>query len=236
MLIKFTILEVDDMSQRIPGVSLKRNRSERLPCVLVLDGSDSMRASGAIDELNEGVALLAAELKANEETAYGVQLAMLRFGDRDSVEELSGFTDVADFFAPTVRARGSTPLGLAVAYAMDLVERQKGLYRAHGIGFKRPLIWVFSDGAPTDDTEAVAAKAQAAQLARKFTLYTVGIGRGADLGVLSSFVVGDRCFHLGQRSLVAMFEFLSASVAAGSQAAAGQQIQLPPLPPGVLEV
>lgn len=224
------------MSMTIPNVSFKRNKSERLPCVLVVDGSGSMRASGAIGRLQEGLALLERELKQDDETAYGVQLAVIRMGDDNRVTELTGFTDAADFVAPAVEASGSTPLGMAVAHAMDLIEQQKALYRANGIAYKRPWLWIWSDGVPTDDWQVVAQRAQAAQAAKRFTLWAVGIGDGADLGVLKEFTNGDRCFSLGQRSLPAMFEFLSASAAAGSRAAAGQQVELPPLPAGVVEV
>lgn len=224
------------MSQRIPDVSFKRNKSERLPCVLIVDGSGSMQTSGAIARLQEGLSLLERELKQDDDTAFGVQLAVIRMGDNDQITELTGFTDAADFVAPTVEASGSTPLGMAVAHAMDLIERQKSLYRANGIAYKRPWLWIWSDGRPTDDWQAAAQQAQAAQAAKRFTLWAVGIGHDVDLGVLKYFTNGDRCFHLGQRSLPAMFEFLSASAAAGSRAAAGQQVELPPLPPGVVEV
>jgi len=56
----------------IPDVLLTDNTSQRLPCVLVLDGSGSMADSGAetdaIRELNKGLKVLEQELK-NDDTA-----------------------------------------------------------------------------------------------------------------------------------------------------------------------
>ena len=54
----------------IPDVALVDNTSQRLPCVLVLDGSSSMADSGsdtdAIRELNAGLKVLASELQGDD--------------------------------------------------------------------------------------------------------------------------------------------------------------------------
>lgn len=126
------------MSAFIPDVALKKNKSERLPCVLVVDGSLSMRESGAIGQLQEGLNLLERALKDDDDTADGVQIAIIRMGGRDEVTELTGFTDAADFSAPAVEANGSTPLGKAVDHAMGMIEDQKSRYRQNGISYKRP--------------------------------------------------------------------------------------------------
>lgn len=93
-----------------------------------------------------------------------------------------------------------------------------------------------SDGAPTDAWQAVAERARAAQTDKRFTLWAVGIGDQAPLDVLKAFTNGDRYFRLSERNLKDMFEFMSASMSAGSKAAAGQQIALPPRPPAMIEL
>lgn len=220
----------------IPDVALKRNKTERLACVLIVDGSGSMKDSGAIHELNEGLRTLAALLKEDDDTADGVQIAILRMGDQDAVTELTGFVDAAEFTAPVVEADGSTPLGRAVEQAMRMIEAQKQRYRQNGISYKRPWLWIMSDGAPTDAWQPVAARARAAQEARQFTLWAIGVGKEAPLEALKSFTNGDRCFRIGERDFKAMFEWMSASMSAGSKGAAGQQMALPPRPPGVVEL
>lgn len=220
----------------IPDVALKRNKTERLPCVLVVDGSLSMKESGAIAELNEGLQMLARDLRSDDDTADGVQIAILRMGDNDAVVELTEFVDAAEFTAPVVVANGSTPLGKAVEQAMRLIEAQKQRYRQNGISYKRPWLWIMSDGAPTDDWQPVAAGARAAQEAKRFTLWAIGIGKEAPLQALKAFTNGDRCFRIGERDLKAMFEWMSASMSAGSKGAAGQQMTLPPRPPEVADL
>ncbi len=221
------------MSATIPDLALKRNKSERLPCVLVVDGSLSMRDSGAITELQEGLGLLERALKDDDDAADGVQIAIIRMGGHDEVVELTSFTDASEFRAPTVEANGSTPLGKAVDHAMGMIEDQKTRYRQNGISYKRPWLWIMSDGAPTDEWQSVAERARAAQTDKRFTLWAVGIGNGAPLDVLKAFTGGERCFRLGERHLKDMFEFMSASMSAGSKAAAGQQVTLPALAPTI---
>ena len=220
----------------IPDVALKRNKSERLPCVLVVDGSTSMTENGAIGQLQEGLSLLERSLKQDDDTADGVQIAIVRMGGHNDVTELTAFVDAADFQAPIVEADGLTPIGKAVDHAMGMIEDQKQRYRQNGISYKRPWLWVMSDGVPTDAWQAVAERARAAQTDKRFTLWAIGIGNNAPLDVLKAFTIGERCFRLGERDIKALFEFMSASMSVGSKAAAGQQIALPPRPTGIVEM
>ena len=202
--------------------------------MLVLDCSFSMAKSGAIGQLR-GLSLLERSLKGDDDTADGVQIAVIRMGGWDEVTELTGFVDAADFQAPAVEANGSTPLGSAVDRAMMMIEEQKQRYRQNGISYKRPWLWVMSDGAPTDEWQYVAQRARDAQTDKRFTLWAIGIGDQAPLEVLKAFTNGDRCFRLAERNIRDMFEFMSASMSAGSRAAAGQQIALPPRPEAMIE-
>lgn len=224
------------MSQTIPDVALKRNKSERLPCVLIVDGSTSMHESGASKELQEGLSQLEHDLKEDDDTIDTVQIAIIRMGGADEVAVLTDFVDAGSFVAPQIEANGRTPLGMAVDHAMKMIDDQKRRYRENGISYKRPWLWIMSDGVPTDDWKTVAARARDAQASKQFTLWAVGIGPEADISILKNFTNGDRCFHLGTRSLKAMFEYMSASMSAGSRAAAGQQITLPPRPSDMVEM
>ena len=98
------------MSSFIPDIVLQDNNNQRLPCVLVLDGSGSMRG-GPIDELNRGLEVLEAELKQDDVACQRVQLLVIRVGGNDEVEVLSDWTDAIDFIAPAIDANGTTPFG-----------------------------------------------------------------------------------------------------------------------------
>ena len=106
----------------IPDVVLIDNTSQRLPCVLVLDGSGSM-SGASLRELNAGLKTLEKELKNDDTAAQRVQLLVVRFGDDNNVDIVTDWTDAVDFSAPTIEANGLTPLGSA----MRLVAK-KNLY------------------------------------------------------------------------------------------------------------
>jgi uncharacterized protein YegL len=218
------------MSAVIPDLSLSVNKSERLPCVLIVDGSSSMANNNAISSLNEGLTFLAQALKEDDDTAIGVQIAVIAMGGEDEIRELTPFVDASEFTAPVVKANGRTPLGKAVDHAMAMIEAQKQKYRQNAIPYKRPWLWIMSDGAPTDAWESVAVRAQAAQTERHFILWAIGIGKDVPLQTMMAFTTRERCFRLGERNIKDMFEWFSASAAAGARAKTSEQAALPPLP------
>jgi uncharacterized protein YegL len=225
------------MTIEIPDVALRNNKSERLPCVLIVDGSLSMKQSGAIAHLQEGLKYLEERLKEDDDVADMAQIAIIRMGGNDEVTELTfGFEDAADFTAPIVEANGSTPLGKAVAHAMAMIESQKLKYKSAGITYKRPWLWIMSDGQPTDEWHSVAEQARAAQNDKRFTVWAWGVGNQAPLDVLKAFTIGERCYQLGERDLKEMFEFMSQSMSLGSKSIAGRQMQLPPVGPKTIEL
>ena len=90
----------------IDDIALQDNTSQRLPCVLVLDGSGSI---GNPIELNR-FETLEEELKKDDTASQRVQLLVIRLGDDDKATILTDWTDAIDFKAPTLEAYGRTPL------------------------------------------------------------------------------------------------------------------------------
>lgn len=217
----------------IPDVELVENNSQRTPCVLVLDGSGSMQGQ-PISELNEGLRVLEQELKADTTASVRVQLLIIRAGDDDEVEILSDWTDAIDFETPAIEANGRTPLGAAMAVALDKIEAQKANYDANGIPSTRPWIMLLSDGAPTDyDWREVARRCRDAEAAKKVAIFPIGTAE-ADLEVLSEFST-KKALRLQGLKFKELFMWLSRSVSSASKAAPDETTQLP-APEGWAEV
>jgi uncharacterized protein YegL len=210
----------------IPDVILRDNTNQRLPCVLVLDGSSSM-AGSPIEELNAGLRLLEDELKKDDIASQRVQLLVIRFGGDGQVEVLSDWKDAMDFQAPTITANGLSPMGEASRLALAKLEEQKARYRANGVKYNRPWLFLLTDGEATDDGwELAAADCRAAEQANKLVIFGIGAG-DANLDKLGRFSIR-KPMRLQGVKYREMFLWLSSSASSASKAAQGSNVQLPP--------
>jgi uncharacterized protein YegL len=206
------------------------NPEPRLPCVLLLDVSASMKGP-PIDELNEGLRLYREELVADPLAAKRVEAAVVTFGGevRTAVE----FTSAEAFQAPTLGADGDTPLGAAVRAGLALVEARKRAYRANGIAYFRPWVFLVTDGAPTDDWEPAAELVRKAEEGRSVAFFAVGV-EGTDFDVLRRLATRAPLKLRGLR-FRELFQWLSNSQRAVSQSRPGEEDRVPfgnPAAPG----
>ena len=170
----------------IPYVEFADNANERTPCVLVLDCSGSMRGE-PIKQLNAGLVALEQELKADIDASSRVQLLIIKACGKDEAVISSDWVDAMNFTAPAMEAGGLTPLGKAMELALQKIEEQKCLYDSCGVTFKRPWIFLISDGEPTDyGWEQAAEKCRYAQQNKKVIIHAVGT-KGANLEKLAKF-------------------------------------------------
>lgn len=210
------------MAGPIPDVALIDNSDERTPLVLVLDCSGSMDGL-PIKNLNDGLIALAADLKSDPITAKRGRVLVITFGGNDEVV-VGDWQDAMDFTAPVLKANGTTPTGAAVTTALQVIESQKAELRAAGVSYKRPIMLLMSDGAPTDEWEAVAELCRAAEADKKVTVMSVAVGPTA--GVLDQFSSKGAKF-LDNLQFKELFIWLSKSVRAVSRSAKGEAAQIP---------
>ena len=217
------------MTEMIPDVELRINKDQRTPCAIVVDGSTSMHEHGAIDALNRGLKRLEEALKADETASTRVQILVVRMGGHGDAEVLTEWTDAMNFEAPTVVANGNTPMGKAVDLAMTRIEDQKGAYRTNAISYTRPWLFLMSDGQPNDPGwEQVAERCRQAQVDKRFVLFPVGVGEGADKRALEMFAKDTPMIRCEAAKFDEMFLWLSSSLSAVSSSAPGDQVALPP--------
>ncbi len=208
----------------IPDVALAENTSQRLPCVVVLDGSASMLQDNAIGALNEGLKVLEADLKADDVARQRVRILVLRIGD-PPVEVVTDWTDAIEFEAPEIEAGGMTPLGLGVRRALDEIESEKARYRDLGIPYNRPWLFVMTDGEPTDpDWESAADECRAAEESGRVSVFCIGVGE-ANLAKLGRFSPRQP-LKLKGVAFREFFLWLSRSARAGSKSAPSENIQM----------
>lgn len=160
------------------------NPEPRCPCILLLDTSGSM--SGAkIAELNRGLHTFAEELRSDAMAAKRVEIAIVTFGPVQTVQH---FVTADSVQPPSLVASGDTPMGAAIMNAVALVADRKANYKANGIGYYRPWLFLITDGAPTDDVRAAAAAIREGEASKSLMFYAVGVD-GADMDRLSQIAV-----------------------------------------------
>jgi uncharacterized protein YegL len=194
------------------------NPEPRLPCVLLLDVSASMQGR-PIAELNEGIRLYRSELLADPLAAKRVEVAVVTFGEE--VRTASDFTTAERFEPPTLRADGSTPMGAAINLGLALVLQRKVAYRANGIPYFRPWVFLITDGAPTDEWRYAARKVKEGEEHRSFAFFAVGV-EGADFDVLRE-VSARAPLKLQGLRFRDLFQWLSNSQRSLSQSTPGEQ-------------
>lgn len=164
--------------------------------------------SGAkIAVLNNGLQQFAEELRSDAMAAKRVEVAIVTFGPVQTVQH---FVTADAFQAPSLVTSGDTPMGSAIQNAVALIAGRKAVYKANGIGYYRPWIFMLTDGAPTDDVSAATAAIREGEASKSFMFFAVGVD-GADLNRLSEISVRQP-LKLRGLSFKEMFVWLSNSL------------------------
>ena len=161
------------------------NPEPRCASVLLLDVSASM-AGDSIQQLQEGLMVYKDQTVADSLARKRVEVAVVTFGG--TVQVANTFTSAESFSPPTLVATGDTPMGAAVLTGLDLVQSRKNEYKAAGIQYFQPWVFLITDGAPTDAntsqwTEAVR-RVHEDEDRKVLSFFAVGVD-GADMGRLA---------------------------------------------------
>ena len=211
----------------------------KLPVYLLVDVSGSMSGE-PIQAVNNGLQLLVSALRKDPHALETAWLSVITFSN--SAQQVVPLTDLQTFQVPTLSASGCTALGealqLVCAKARD--EVQKGDPASGQKGDWRPMVFLMTDGVPTDDPTAGIQEFASLQWGAKVSL---AAGPGADRDLLEK--ITPECVlqidTADQASIGAFFQWVSASVQSSSKSvheAGGQPEgldQMPP-PPSIVQV
>lgn len=156
----------------------------RLPVYVLLDCSGSM-VGEPIEGVRNGVNLLHNALLSDPVAMDTAYLSVITFSTEASMTPL---TSLFDFQPPQIDANGWTAMGAALNLLVDSVEKDVHRKRSDDErGDYRPLVFLFTDGHPTD-TEVFPAAAKRVKEMRWGRFVACAGGRNADIDKLWEIV------------------------------------------------
>jgi uncharacterized protein YegL len=164
--------------------SFADNPEPRCPCLLLLDTSGSMSGT-PIDELNAALVGFKDELATDSLAMKRVEIAVVSFGPAN-IENT--FHTVPNFFPKNFSANGDTPMGAAIELGLGLIRQRKDEYRANGISFYRPWVFLITDGEPTDEWRSAATLVHEGENSKSFAFFAIAV-KSANMNVLGQISV-----------------------------------------------
>lgn len=206
----------------------------RLPVYLVLDVSGSMHGE-PIEAVRNGMQILASTLRTDPyalETAY---LSVITFDGE--ARQVTPLTELVAFQPPQIDAGSTTSLGAALKLTRDCIEREVRKTTADAKGDWKPLVFLMTDGQPTDDWKKGLADFRQA---RTGMVIACAAGQGADTDTLKQITENVVSLDTADSSTIgAFFKWVSASISTSSKKVdlnksdSSEISELPPPPPQI---
>ena len=123
----------------------------RLPIYFLVDVSESMVGT-PIDQVQDGMRTIIQNLRVDPYALETVFVSIIAFAGKAKV--LSPLTELYKFYPPTFNIGGGTSLGKGLDCLMDDIDRNIQKTTLETKGDWKPIIFLFTDGNPTDNYAA----------------------------------------------------------------------------------
>jgi len=206
----------------------------RLPVYLVLDISASMTGE-SIEAVKNGMQILVAALRQDPYALETAALSVITF-NHEAQQDIP-LTELSLFQEPQLHASGQTGLGAALVLLSDCIRREVKKTTEEQKGDWRPLVFLMTDGLPTDDWKngLKQFKNQKCGL-----VVACAAGPHADSAMLKELTENVVQLDMADKtSIQAFFKWVSSSISVSSTKVETQAketmgiTELPPPPPEV---
>ncbi len=186
----------------------------KLPVYVIVDTSGSM-VGESIEAVKNSSKLLIRSLRKDPQAQETVEISFLEFNSQASV--LIPMTDIPNVQEPSFVAGGSTSLGAVIDLLADCIKTdvQKGDTKTEQKGDYKPLVFLLTDGFPTDDRKTAIERFD-----KKSVNFIASCGvPGADMSVLEKISGSDYVIELSSATeddIAKYFQWISQSIQVAS--------------------
>jgi len=208
----------------------------RLPVYLLLDTSGSMSGE-PIEALKNGVQVMISSLRQNPQAIETAFISVITFDSK--AQQIIPLTDLSTFQMVDIKASGVTALGDGLEVLSKAIDREVARTTAETKGDWKPLVFIMTDGLPTDDWQRGLAEFKKRKTG---IVVACGAGSGADSNTLKA--ITDNVVRLDtadSQSISKFFQWVTASIGVSSTKVedTGKELtginELPP-PPSELNI
>ena len=208
----------------------------RLPVYLLLDCSGSM-VGEPIEAVKQGVKALLSDLRGDPQALETAYLSVITFDS--SARQIIPLTELMLFKEPDIQAGGATALGGALNVLIDCIKTEVHKSTETQKGDWRPLVFILTDGSPTDIEEFNKA-AKLLTTVKTANIIACAAGSSANTSYLKQITENVLMMNtLSAGDMAQFFAWVSGSIKMSSKsidAAPGAAIELPPPPQGFVVV
>ena len=199
--------------------------TRRLPVYLLLDCSGSMTGE-PIEAVRQGVKALLSELRGDPQALETAYLSVITFDSH--ARQVIPLTELILFKEPELNAGGATALGEALRVLINCVNSEVRRSSPTQKGDWRPLVFILTDGSPTDIEEFHLAVRELKRV-RAANIIACAAGSKADTSYLKQ--ITDHVIMMNTLSagdMAQFFEWVSGSIKMSSRRIDPGAAELPP--------
>lgn len=211
---------------------LSSNSETRVPIILCVDCSFSMRQQRRLEKVLEGLQKFRREMAADLIACQSVELCLISFGGDQAIVERD-FTPPDRLEIPHLTADGGTPLADAVMTALENLEKRKIRYDDNGNSYYRPWLILVGDGDESGSSQALdqaAAVLKAESDAKHLSVLCVTVGDEdkIECSSLMKLAPDGKVQYLRDLKFGEFFSWLSRSIQKTSQSMSGEEVYFAP--------
>jgi uncharacterized protein YegL len=186
-----------------------------------------------IEQVRQGLRALLDDLRAEPMAIETVYLSVITF--HSTAQQVIPLTELMQFKEPQIQASGATALGAALRLLTACLEKEVRKNTEEQKGDWKPLVFLMTDGMPTDSWENAADEVKKQKIAN---LIAFAAGSNADVGNLKRMTdIVLKSDELSPGALKAFFQWMSQSILRTGRSvqvmAQGTPVDLPPPPPQI---